>query len=98
MSNDGGPAWTLSVDQYNQNDFYPFINGIPAPWLADCANCEHFNPGGDCAPSLDPDDDRCYAFCGPICGALSLTDRAKEMVSSHMDFADAMLKARTEDE
>ena len=61
-------AW-IENGQRCRADFYPFVDGEPAPALADCGLCEHFVEGEDCAPSKDPDEPLSYPFCGPICGA-----------------------------
>lgn len=50
-------------------DFYPFVDGKPAPELATCTKCRHFVEGGDCLPFKDPAKAAtCYPFCGPVCG------------------------------
>lgn len=55
-------------DSQYSADFYPFIDGEPAPELADCSHCRHNPPEGeDCEPSKS-DSPLCYPFCGPICG------------------------------
>jgi hypothetical protein len=51
-------------------DFFPFVNG-EARLDLNCKDCTHFREESDCAKWTETQgqgDDKCYPFCGPICG------------------------------
>ena len=61
---------TITILKRGTSDFYPFVEGKPAPALADCSHCSHSREDTDCAKSEDVGP-LLYAFCGPICGHFS---------------------------
>ena len=54
-------------------DFFPFVDGDPAPEIADCCYCTHFVENEDCKKAGQVGaDDKLFAFCGPVCGYFAL--------------------------
>jgi len=71
--------WTERYEQHSA-DFYPFVDGIPRPDLADCDRCI-YGPtihDGYCDKGREIDgvkDAKLYLFCGPICGYFKIEEK-----------------------
>lgn len=62
-------------DGFNKKaDCYPFVDGKPAPEIADCKFCKQDRPGNEFCNGWTENPGDAPLFCGPICPKFELID------------------------
>lgn len=66
----------------SHSDVFPFVNGKPAPSIANCVYCRLYRENSDWCAGWVNDKENAPLFCGPICTKFTPTGEAYDRISA----------------